>query len=237
MGTIQQNLQTVRARIATEARNCARSPEEVMLLAVSKTKSVTEIEEAIAAEQRAFGENYAQEGVEKIHYFAQHTELEWHFIGPLQSNKSRLIAENFDWCHTIDRLKLAQRLNAQRPLDKPKLSVLIQINISEEQSKSGINLTELFELAASINDLPRLQLRGLMAIPAIESDYQRQLTVFRQMNQVFLALKARYPTADTLSMGMTDDMASAICAGSTLVRIGSAIFGTRSYTTISTEST
>ncbi|CNI32154.1 alanine racemase domain-containing protein [Yersinia frederiksenii] len=230
MSTIEQNLQDVRTRIATAARNCARSPEEVTLLAVSKTKPVTAIEEAIAAGQYAFGENYVQEGVDKIHYFADSphaNNLEWHFIGPLQSNKSRLVAENFAWCHTVDRLKIAQRLSAQRPSDMPALNVLIQVNISDEQSKSGITLAELPALAASISELPQLHLRGLMAIPAPETDYQRQLAVFEQMNQAFLTLKASYPQMDTLSMGMTDDMAAAIAAGSTLVRIGTAIFGSR----------
>ncbi|CNI20505.1 alanine racemase domain-containing protein [Yersinia thracica] len=230
MSTIEQNLQDVRAQITTAACNCGRSPEEVTLLAVSKTKPVTAIEEAIAAGQYAFGENYVQEGVDKIHYFADNAptaNLEWHFIGPLQSNKSRLVAENFAWCHTVDRLKVAQRLSAQRPPDMPALNVLIQVNISDEQSKSGIALAELPALAASINELPNLHLRGLMAIPAPETDYQRQLAVFEQMNQAFLTLKTSYPQMDTLSMGMTDDMAAAIAAGSTLVRIGTAIFGSR----------
>ncbi|ATM94570.1 alanine racemase domain-containing protein [Yersinia frederiksenii] len=230
MSTIEQNLQDVRTQIATAAHNCARSPEEVTLLAVSKTKPVTAIEEAIAAGQFAFGENYVQEGVDKIHYFADTphaTKLEWHFIGPLQSNKSRLVAENFAWCHTVDRLKIAQRLSAQRPNNMPALNVLIQVNICDEQSKSGIALAELPALAASISQLPHLHLRGLMAIPAPETDYQRQLAVFEQMNQAFLTLKACYPQMDTLSMGMTDDMAAAIAAGSTLVRIGTAIFGSR----------
>ncbi|EMB6602594.1 YggS family pyridoxal phosphate-dependent enzyme [Yersinia enterocolitica] len=230
MSTIEQNLQDVRAKIAAAARNCGRSPEEVTLLAVSKTKSVSAIEEAIAAGQYAFGENYVQEGVDKIHYFAESahaSQLEWHFIGPLQSNKSRLVAENFAWCHTVDRLKIAQRLSAQRPPEMPALNILIQVNISDEQSKSGITLAELPALAASISELPHLHLRGLMAIPAPETDYQRQLAVFEQMNQAFLTLKASYPQMDTLSMGITDDMVAAIAAGSTLVRIGTAIFGSR----------
>lgn len=189
MSTIQQNLQDVRDRIATIAKNCERSPEEITLLAVSKTKPVAAIEEAIAAGQRAFGENYVQEGVDKIHYFAGNTELEWHFIGPLQSNKSRLVAENFAWCHTVDRLKIATRLSEQRPAEMPALNILIQVNISDEQSKSGIKLAELPELAANIHDLPHLRLRGLMAIPAPESHFDRQLAVFQQMNQAFLALK------------------------------------------------
>uniref|UniRef100_A0A182S6M7 Pyridoxal phosphate homeostasis protein n=1 Tax=Anopheles maculatus TaxID=74869 RepID=A0A182S6M7_9DIPT len=217
MSTIQQNLQDVRSRIAAAAQRCARAPEEVILLAVSKTKPVEAIAEAISAGQHAFGENYVQEGVDKIQYFAQLPQgagLEWHFIGPLQSNKSKLVAENFAWCHTLERPRIAQRLNDQRPTGMPPLNVLIQINISDEQSKSGIVLGELPAFAEAIAVLPNLRLRGLMAIPAPEADYQRQLAVFSQMHDAFLALKQRYPQVDTLSMGMTDDMAAAIAAGS-----------------------
>lgn len=227
---IAENLQQVRERIASSAALCERSPEEVTLLAVSKTKPASAIEEAIAAGQLAFGENYVQEGVEKVAAFANHQPaLVWHFIGPLQSNKSRLVAENFDWCHTIDRLKIAQRLNEQRPADKAPLQVLIQVNISDEQSKSGITLAEVPQLAAAIAEMPNLTLRGLMAIPAAESDYARQLAVFSQMTEAYNQLKQRYPQVDTLSMGMTDDMPAAIAAGSTMVRIGTAIFGARDY--------
>ncbi|CAI1157108.1 Predicted enzyme with a TIM-barrel fold [Serratia entomophila] len=232
MSTIQQNLQDVRKRIASAAQDCGRAPEKVALLAVSKTKPVAAIEEAIAAGQRAFGENYVQEGVDKIQHFAalpQGAALEWHFIGPLQSNKSRLVAEHFAWCHTVDRLRIAQRLSDRRPAEMAPLNVLIQINISDEQSKSGIALDELPALAEAVAALPHLRLRGLMAIPAPEEDYQRQLAVFGRMNDAFLALQQRYPHIDTLSMGMTDDMAAAIAAGSTLVRIGTAIFGARDY--------
>ncbi|WP_224555799.1 YggS family pyridoxal phosphate-dependent enzyme [Pectobacterium versatile] len=232
MTTIQQNLQDIRQQIATAAAHCAQAPEEITLLAVSKTKPVSAIEEAIAAGQRAFGENYVQEGVEKIHYFQENhpdTPLEWHFIGPLQSNKSRLVAENFDWFHTVDRLRIAQRLSEQRPATLPPLNVLLQINISGEPSKSGIMVDELAELAASVVALPNLRLRGLMAIPAPETDYEQQLAVFKQMAVLFQTLSANHPHIDTLSMGMTDDMRAAITAGSTLVRIGTAIFGARDY--------
>ncbi|ERK11373.1 putative protein YggS [Serratia fonticola AU-AP2C] len=232
MSTIQQNLQDVRSRIAAAAQDCARIPEEVTLLAVSKTKPAEAIAQAIAAGQHAFGENYVQEGVDKIQYFAQLPEgagLEWHFIGPLQSNKSRLVAEHFAWCHTVDRLRIALRLSDQRPAEMPQLNVLIQINISDEQSKSGIVLSELPALAEAVAALPNLCLRGLMAIPAPEHDYQRQLATFGQMNDAFQELKQRYPQVDTLSMGMTDDMQAAIAAGSTMVRIGTAIFGARDY--------
>ncbi|MEH0875123.1 YggS family pyridoxal phosphate-dependent enzyme [Pectobacterium cacticida] len=232
MTTIQQNLQDIRQQIATAAAHCARAPEDIRLLAVSKTKPVSAIEEAIAAGQRAFGENYVQEGVEKIHYFRAHhpdMRLEWHFIGPLQSNKSRLVAENFDWFHTVDRLRIAQRLSEQRPPHLSPLNVLLQINISNEASKSGIKAEELSELAASVAVLPNLRLRGLMAIPAPETDFAQQLAVFRKMAALFQTLSATYPHIDTLSMGMTDDMRAAITAGSTLVRIGTAIFGARDY--------
>ncbi|QII36500.1 YggS family pyridoxal phosphate-dependent enzyme [Rouxiella badensis] len=227
---IAENLQQVRERIASSAALCERSPEEITLLAVSKTKPASAIEEAIAAGQLAFGENYVQEGVEKVAAFSNHQPpLVWHFIGPLQSNKSRLVAENFDWCHTLDRLKIAQRLNEQRSKDKAPLQVLIQVNISDEQSKSGISLAEVPQLAADIAAMPHLMLRGLMAIPAAETDYDSQLAVFRQMTEAFNSLKLSYPQIDTLSMGMTDDMPAAIAAGSTMVRIGTAIFGARDY--------
>jgi PLP dependent protein len=170
--------------------------------------------------------------VDKVQHFAALPEgatLDWHFIGPLQSNKSRLVAEHFAWCHTVDRLRIAQRLSDQRPADMPPLNVLIQINISDEQSKSGIVLAELPALAEAVVALPNVRLRGLMAIPAPQEDYQSQLAVFRQMHDAFLALQQHYPQVDTLSMGMTDDMTAAIAAGSTLVRIGTAIFGARDY--------
>ncbi|MDX7999182.1 YggS family pyridoxal phosphate-dependent enzyme [Xenorhabdus sp. Reich] len=229
MNNIEQNLHDVRNRITVAAQKCGRSPEEITLLAVSKTKPANAIAQAITAGQREFGENYVQEGVEKIQHFSNRDDLVWHFIGPLQSNKSRLVAENFDWCHTIDRLKIAQRLSEQRPDNMAPLNVLIQINISGEGSKSGILLEALTELAVTINELPNLVLRGLMAIPAPESNFEHQIMVFSQMEQAFTELKAQYPQVDTLSMGMTDDMDAAITRGSTLVRIGTAIFGARQY--------
>ena len=229
MTSIQHNLQQLRQRIRAAATQCGRDPEEVTLLAVSKTKPASAVEEAIAAGQLAFGENYVQEGVEKIEALAAHPQVEWHFIGPLQSNKSRLVAEHFAWCHTVDRLKIAQRLNDQRPDSLPPLNVLIQVNISDENSKSGIMLEDLPELAQQVAALPRLQLRGLMAIPAPESDYARQLAVCQRMADAFRQLKQRYPDVDTLSLGMSDDMEAAIAAGSTMVRIGTAIFGARDY--------
>jgi len=232
MNDIAHNLAQVRDKISAAATGCGRASEEVTLLAVSKTKPASAIAEAIDAGQRMFGENYVQEGVEKIRYFREKgtADLQWHFIGPLQSNKSRLVAEHFDWCHTVDRLRIASRLSEQRPAEMPPLNVLIQINISDENSKSGIALEELDQLAEQVAALPGLRLRGLMAIPAPESDYDRQFAVARQMAVAFEALKTRFPTVDTLSLGMTDDMAAAIAAGSTMVRIGTAIFGARDYT-------
>ena len=231
MNDIAHNLAQVRDKISAAAARCGRASEEITLLAVSKTKPASAIAEAIDAGQRAFGENYVQEGVDKIRYFQEQgkTDLQWHFIGPLQSNKSRLVAEHFDWCHTIDRLRIAIRLNDQRPAEMPALNVLIQVNISDENSKSGIALSELDALAAEVAELPRLTLRGLMAIPAPESSYERQFAVAQQMAVAFEALKARYNTVDTLSLGMSDDMEAAIAAGSTMVRIGTAIFGARDY--------
>lgn len=232
MNDIAHNLAQVRDKISAAATGCGRASEEVTLLAVSKTKPASAIAEAIDAGQRMFGENYVQEGVEKIRHFREKgtADLQWHFIGPLQSNKSRLVAEHFDWCHTVDRLRIATRLSEQRPAEMPPLNVLIQINISDENSKSGIALDALDLLAEQVAALPGVRLRGLMAIPAPETDYDRQFAVARQMAVAFEALKTRYPTVDTLSLGMTDDMAAAIAAGSTMVRIGTAIFGARDYT-------
>lgn len=232
MNDIAHNLAQVRDKISAAATSCGRAPEDVTLLAVSKTKPASAIEEAYAAGQRGFGENYVQEGVDKIRHFKDSgiADIQWHFIGPLQSNKSRLVAEHFDWCHTVDRLKIASRLSEQRPGSLPPLNVLIQVNISDEQSKSGISLAELDALAAQVVELPGLCLRGLMAIPAPEADYERQFAVARQMAVAFDALKVRYPGVDTLSLGMSDDMQAAIAAGSTMVRIGTAIFGARDYT-------
>lgn len=232
MNDIAHNLAQVRDKISAAATRCSRASEEITLLAVSKTKPASALAEAIATGQRAFGENYVQEGVDKICHFRDQgqDDLQWHFIGPLQSNKSRLVAEHFDWCHTIDRLKIAARLNDQRPVEMTPLNVLIQINISDENSKSGIALSELDALAAEVAALPHLTLRGLMAIPAPESSYERQFAVARQMAVAFEALKARHTTVDTLSLGMSDDMEAAIAAGSTMVRIGTAIFGARDYT-------
>ncbi|MGR6980913.1 YggS family pyridoxal phosphate-dependent enzyme [Testudinibacter sp. P27/CKL/0425] len=228
--SIQQNLAEIHQQIADYCRQADRTSAEVKLLAVSKTKPITAIEQAIQAGQTAFGENYVQEGVEKIQHFQQQgIALEWHFIGPLQSNKSRLVAEYFDWIETVDRLKIAERLSQQRPTALAPLNVLIQINISDEQSKSGILPADLLPLAEQISVLPNLRLRGLMAIPQESDDPAVQQQAFRQMQTLFQQLQQALPQQpiDTLSLGMSGDMAMAIRCGSTQVRIGSAIFGAR----------
>ena len=232
MNTVQDNLLNIKNEIKKIAKECGRDPNTIQLIAVSKTKPVEQIMEAINAGQLAFGENYVQEGIEKIQYFEKNmpnNDLIWHFIGPLQSNKSKLVAEHFDWMHTIDRFKIAQRLSDQRPNHMAKLNVLIQVNISQEASKSGVKPEEVTDLVKQIVALPNLNLRGLMAIPEIENDYDKQLNVFTKMQQLLHSLQKDYPFMDTLSMGMSGDMPAAINAGSTMVRIGTAIFGARQY--------
>lgn len=225
--SISANLAQIHQKIQQISNECQR--ENVRLLAVSKTKPVEAIQAAIDAGQFAFGENYVQEAVEKIEFFANRPELEWHFIGPLQSNKTKLVATHFDWIQTVDRIKIAERLNEQRPVDKAPLNVLIQINISDENSKSGIQPEEMLPLAQAISQLPNLKLRGLMAIPKPESEPEKQKIALRKMQQLFNRLQMEFDGIDTLSMGMSDDMQAAIECGSTMVRIGTAIFGARDY--------
>ena len=228
--SIAANLSKISQQIQLFTQQAERPAQSVRLLAVSKTKPVAAIQEAISAGQLAFGENYVQEGVEKVQFFAQNSPLvalEWHFIGALQSNKTRLVSEHFDWVQTVDRLKIAQRLSEQRPAHKGVLNVLIQINISDEASKSGITPAEMLPLAQAISQLPNLQLRGLMAIPKPESDPAQQRLALAQMQQLFTELQRHFGGIDTLSMGMSDDMLAAIECGSTMVRIGTAIFGAR----------
>ncbi|MGF1753997.1 YggS family pyridoxal phosphate-dependent enzyme [Vibrio makurazakiensis] len=232
MSSIQQNIKQITSQIRNAEQKCGQTPNSVQLLAVSKTKPVEAVLEAAQSGQIAFGENYVQEGVDKVKHFSeQHStlNLEWHFIGPIQSNKTRPVAESFDWVHTVDRSKIAQRLNDQRPEDLDPLQVLIQVNTSGENSKSGISEAEVFELAELISSLPNLTLRGLMSIPANVPDYQSQLNAFTQLAELNNKLSAQYPNLDTLSMGMSGDMDAAIEAGSTMVRIGTAIFGARDY--------
>lgn len=226
MTTIASNLQAVRLRIAEAAAQSGRASDSVGLLAVSKTWPCEAVREAAAAGQRAFGENYAQEGVEKV-VALRDLGLEWHFIGPLQSNKSRLVAEHFDWVHSIDRPKLAERLSAQRPEGLAPMSVCVQVNVSGEASKRGVAPEDAIELALAVSRLPRLRLRGLMCIPEPDGDVAVLRGRFASLRLLRNALAARGLALDTLSMGMSDDLELAIVEGSTLVRVGSAIFGQR----------
>lgn len=227
MTTISSNLQSVRDRIAAACAGAQRTPEQVTLLAVSKTFGPEAVREAYAAGQRAFGENYIQEAVEKIALLAG-LPLEWHCIGPIQSNKTRLVAQHFQWAHTIDRLKIAQRLSEQRPAGLPPLQVCIQVNVDGGATKSGVASDEVAALARDVAQLPNLRLRGLMTIPEPAAAYEDQLAVHRRAAQLFHGLREQGLPLDTLSMGMTADLEAAVAAGSTMVRVGTAIFGTRS---------
>ena len=218
MATIAENLQAVRARIERAARAAGRDPATVTLLAVSKTHPVARIEEARAAGQRAFGENYVQDAVPKIDALPG---LEWHLIGPLQSNKARVAADRFDWVQTVDREKIANRLSENRPVHRPALNVLIQVNISAEPTKSGAAPEEVPALARAVAALPRLRLRGLMAIPRPGA-----IGELKELRALFEEVKGTF-AMDTLSIGMSDDLEAAIAEGSTMVRVGTAIFGAR----------
>lgn len=225
---IADNLQRIQTRIANACKQAGRVPESVALLAVSKTFGADAVVQAHAAGQLAFGENYIQEAVEKITAL-EHLPLQWHCIGPIQSNKTRLVAEHFDWVHTIDRLKIAQRLSEQRPPTLPPLQVCIQVNVDAGESKSGVPQAEALELARSVSALPNIQLRGVMSIPEPATDFIAACALFARVRAVFDALNAEGLGLDTLSMGMSADMEAAIHEGSTLVRVGTAIFGGRSY--------
>jgi pyridoxal phosphate enzyme (YggS family) len=226
MPPIETNLDQIRERIARAESRFNRAPGSVRLLAVSKTRSVGEVLSAIKAGQRRFGESYVQEALTKISQLAD-WKPEWHFIGPIQSNKTKIIAEHFDWVHSIDRLKVAQRLNDQRAASLAPLNVCIQVNTSGEASKSGVLVQDLSELAHALSSLPRLVLRGLMTIPAPQVDFDAQREPFRALRTAFEQLRAGGLPLDTLSMGMTDDMEAAIAEGATIVRIGTAVFGER----------
>lgn len=226
MASIAANLQAVRDRIARAARAAQRDPGGILLLAVSKTFPPAHIEAAFAAGQKAFGENHAQEAVEKITVLAA-LPLEWHFIGPIQSNKTRLIAQHFAWAHGVEREKIAERLNAARPESAPPLNVCIQVNVSGEATKSGIAPGEEVKLADAIARLPRLKLRGLMAIPEPTTDVMLQRPRFALLRELKEKLGARGHALDTLSMGMSDDFEAAIMEGATIIRVGTAIFGPR----------
>jgi PLP dependent protein len=227
MGMIYDNLQTVRAQIAAACTDCGRNPNEVSLLAVSKTFGADAVRQAYAAGQRQFGENYIQEGVDKIAELADLQGVVWHMIGPIQSNKTRAVAEHFDWVHSIDRLKTAERLSQQRPAHLPPLQVCIQVNIDDGANKSGVAPGEALDLAAQVSALPQLRLRGLMVIPEPTTDLIAARASFHWARGLFDALKQRFSSCDTLSMGMSADMAAAVQQGSTMVRVGTAIFGQR----------
>lgn len=228
MGSIAQALAHTRERISGACARAGRSPQGVTLLAVSKTRPVEDVRAALAAGQRDFGENYVQEGLAKIESLRDAApDLRWHLIGPLQSNKTRDVAAAFDWVHSVDRLRVAQRLSDQRPPNLPPLQVCLQVNVSGEDSKSGVNPHELPELARAVMALPRLRLRGLMSIPAPAQGLQAQREPHAALRRLFEALKAQGVSMDTLSMGMSDDLEAAVMEGSTMVRVGTAIFGAR----------
>jgi PLP dependent protein len=230
MSDLAHNLDAVRQRIALAARRAARDPRDVLLLAVSKTFPADDVRAAAAAGQRAFGENYVQESLAKIEALAElRASLEWHFIGPLQSNKTRPVAQQFDWVHSVDRLKIAQRLSEQRPDELPPLNVCLQVNVSGEASKSGVAIDEAPTVAREIAALPKLRLRGLMSIPEPAADLDAQRAPHRVLRELYERLRADGLALDTLSMGMSADLEAAVLEGATMVRVGTAIFGARDY--------
>jgi len=230
MSPIPQNLQAITATIVAAAQESGRSPQAVRLLAVSKTFGPEAVLEAVQAGQRAFGENYLQEALDKIAALGARPEpLEWHFIGPIQSNKTRPIAEHFDWVHTVEREKVAQRLSEQRPAGMAPLQICLQVNISGEASKSGVAPEEVAALAHKVAALPNLTLRGLMAIPEPAVEFDRQRAAFARLRTLYEQLRADGLALDTLSMGMSADLRAAVFEGATIVRVGSAIFGARTY--------
>ena len=226
MSIIAEKIEQVVRQIKQFCEDSQRKPDDVTLLAVSKTRSTDEIREAFHQGLHCFGENYVQEAVGKIVELSD-LPIEWHFIGPLQSNKTRQVAESFAWVHSVDRLKIAQRLSEQRPSNLPALNVCLQVNIDDEQSKSGCHPDEALALARQIAELPHLRLRGLMAIPAPTDDPVQQHRAFKAVAELSEQLKRAGLPLDTLSMGMSSDLEAAIAEGSTLVRVGTALFGAR----------
>jgi pyridoxal phosphate enzyme (YggS family) len=224
--TVTENLSFVSDLLRKAAIDAGRDPRDVRLLAVSKKHPADKIREAAAAGQRDFGENFVQEGLAKIEALAGQ-DLTWHFIGHLQSNKTRVVAENFDWVHTIDKLKTARRLSAQRPARMPALKVCLQVNVDEEATKAGIAPGDVPALAAACAELPNLSLRGLMCLPAIREDFDEQRVPFAALRKLAEKLRQDGIETDTLSMGMTADFRAAIFEGATMVRVGTAIFGSR----------
>ncbi len=223
---VTKNLALISDLLATAAREAGRDPATVKLLAVSKKQPVDKVLAAAAAGQRDFGENFVQEGLEKIQATAAE-DLTWHFIGHLQSNKTRAVAENFDWVHTIDKLKIATRLSNQRPPERTPLNVCLQVNVDEEESKSGVSVDALPELAAACSELPNLRLRGLMCLPAIRQEFEAQREPFARLRKLAEDLGRSGIRLDTLSMGMSGDFRAAVFEGATIVRIGTALFGER----------
>ena len=226
MNPLGENLRKVRSIIYHAELAANRTPGRVQLLAVSKTKPASDIACAYTLGQRHFAESYLQEALEKQTKLGAY-DITWHFIGPIQSSKTRLIAANFSWVHSIDRLKIAKRLSEQRPDHLPPLNICLQVNISNEASKSGVSLGELPQLILEIKKLPHLKLRGVMAIPAPHTDYKRQRQPYRELYQAVTRLN--HPEMDTFSFGMTGDLTAAIAEGATMVRIGTALFGKRNY--------
>ena len=228
MATIEHNLHEVRRRIARACAAAARSEQSVTLLVVGKTFPAADLRTAFDAGARCFGENYVAEALDKISALADLRErIEWHLIGPLQANKTRAVAEHFDWVHAVDRLKIAQRLSEQRPAHLPPLQLCLQVNISGEASKSGLGVDEVPATAHAVAALPRVQLRGLMAIPAPAADPAAQRKPHARLRELLTQLQRQGLALDTLSMGMTGDLEAAIAEGSTLVRVGTAVFGAR----------
>ncbi len=219
-------LAQIRQKISAAEQRFNREPGSVQLLAVSKTKPLCDIQTAIDCGQMCFAENYLQESVEKINKL-NNAQLEWHFIGSIQSNKTREIAQHFQWVHTVDRVKIARRLNEMRPSHLAPLNICLQVNISGEASKSGIEPQQLKQLAADCSSLSNIKLRGLMAMPAPASDFDKQRLPFQKMQQLLTELQSDYPEMDTLSMGTSDDLQAAIAEGATMIRIGTSIFGAR----------
>ncbi|MEM6819783.1 MAG: YggS family pyridoxal phosphate-dependent enzyme [Pseudomonadota bacterium] len=226
MTRVTEHLAAVTERIANAAGVAERDGDSVALLAVSKRHSADSIRAVAAAGQRAFGENYVDEGVAKIVELHE-LDLEWHFIGPIQSNKTKLIAEHFDWVHTVDRAKIVRRLSEQRPDSQAPLDTCIQVNIDAETQKAGASIDAVPEIAAMIEEAPGLRLRGLMCLPKIREDHERQREPFARLAHLFASLKVQHPEMDTLSMGMSGDLEAAIMEGATMVRVGTAIFGPR----------
>jgi pyridoxal phosphate enzyme (YggS family) len=230
MANIENNTTSVQRRLQQAARDAGRNPEDILLLAVSKTRTSAQVKAAVDCGLSSFGENYLQEAIEKIEQL-RGLDISWHFIGPLQSNKSRQVAEHFDWVHSVDRLKIAKRLSDQRPTDMPPLNICLQVNIDNEPSKSGLSPQQAVAAACSIAALPNLRLRGLMAIPRPSTEPAEQRQPFAQLRALLAEINSKLDNSqklDTLSMGMSGDLEPAIYEGATIVRVGTDIFGPRS---------